>query len=96
VLSKKSGGRFKDYFCCRLPWQWQKRNFVIIKAGIFYYAESTKEIKEYLPFGKSFKILYGKEQTGMEYGIKLEASHRKLLLFASECRVFCKFIYQVK
>jgi len=42
MMLKKSGGRFKDYFCCRLPWQWQKRKFVIIKAGILYYGESSK------------------------------------------------------
>ncbi len=95
-MLKKSGGRFKDYFCCRLPWQWQKRNFVVIKAGVFYYSGSGKEIKEYLPFGKSFRISCGKEETGYDLGIKLEASHRKLLLYASDCRVLCKFIYLVK
>ena len=59
MIYKKSGGRFKDYFCCRLPWQWQKRCFVITKAGVFYYTDLSKDIKEYLPFSNSFKIFCG-------------------------------------
>jgi hypothetical protein len=62
-LLKKSGGRYKDYFCCRLPWQWNYRDFVIIKSGVLYYS-TTKEPKEYLPFGASFNIFAGKKDTG--------------------------------
>lgn len=81
-MLKKSGGRFKD-FCCRLPWQWNQRNFIVTMAGVMYYAAPNKEIKEYIPFNsRMFKIYCGKIDTGYEFGIKLEASHRKLLLYA--------------
>jgi hypothetical protein len=63
TLLKKSGGRYKDYFCCRLPWQWNQRDFVIIKSGVLYYSVN-REPKEYLPFGASFKIFKGKVDTG--------------------------------
>lgn len=90
-LLKKSGGRYKD-FCCRLPWQWNQREFVIIRSGVLYYSKN-KEPKEYLPFGASFKLFKGKEDTGYEFGIRLEANHRKLLLYAPAAFEFFQFLY---
>jgi len=60
-LQKKSGGRYKDYLCCRLPWQWKTRDFVITTSGVLYFSEGSKEPKEYLPFGNGFKIFKGKK-----------------------------------
>lgn len=80
-LLKKSGGRYRDYLCCKLPWQWSSRDFVIIKSGVLYYSKD-KQPKEFLPFGPNFKIFMGHAETGYEFGIRLESSHRKLMLYA--------------
>ena len=58
-MVKKSGGRYNDT-CCRLPWQWHKRNFVITPTGVMYYSKHNKDIKEYFPFNKkTFKVISG-------------------------------------
>lgn len=50
-----------------------------------------------MPFNnKSFKITCGTEETGYEFGIKLEANHRKLLLYAKDWYIFFRFVYIVK
>ena len=50
-----------------------------------------------MPFtNKSFQISCGKEETGFDYGIKLEANHRKLLLYANNTCTFFRFVYIVK
>lgn len=62
-----------------------------------YYTEPNKEIKEYMPFNsRMFAIFCGKVETGYEFGIRLEASHRKLLLYAENCMTFFRFIYCIK
>lgn len=61
--------RYKDYFCCRLPWQWNQRDFVITRSGVLYL--SNQQPKEYLPFGASFRLYKGKAQTGYDLGILL-------------------------
>lgn len=92
-LLKKSGGRYKDYFCCRLPWQWQNREFVITDSGVLYCSEGSNDPKEYLPFGQGFRVFKGKEETGYELGIRLEANHRKLLLYAPNISQLIQFLY---
>ena len=95
-LLKKSGGRYND-FCCRLPWQWNNRSFIVTSGGVMYYSEPSKEIKEYMPFNnKCFKIFCGKVDTGFDKGIRLEANHRKLLLYAEEYYSFFRFVYIIK
>ena len=95
-MVKKSGGRFNDT-CCRLPWQWHKRSFVITPTGVMYYSKNNKEIKEYFPFNKkTFKMTCGWRETGIAYGITLEANHRKLLMYASDAPAFIRFIFLIK
>jgi hypothetical protein len=52
--------RYKDYLCCRLPWQWNERQFLITELGVLYLSNS-KEPKEFLPFGNSFRIVKGQQ-----------------------------------
>ena len=95
-MMKKSGGRFKEY-CCRLPWEWAKKTIIITPAGVMYYNEPSKDIKEYIPFNsRLFRILAGKQETDMEFGIQLEASHRKLLLYTESATTFFRFVYTIK
>ena len=50
-----------------------------------------------IPFSnKNFKLVSGKQETGFDFGIRLEANHRKLLLYAEDSMTFFKFIYVVK
>jgi hypothetical protein len=62
---------------------------------VLYYSDS-KDPKEYLPFGTSFRLFKGKKETGYEFGIRLEANHRKLLLYAQSTRDFFQFLYFVE
>lgn len=102
-ILKRAGGRYKGsslYSCgilsCML---WSKRWLVIRQDGVLYTLGPTidkSSIREILFFDSSFRIEYGKNQTGNEKGIILTASSRKLHLKALDFLEYYDIISSLK
>lgn len=87
-LLKKAGGRFRESrlrtYCGLLCNRWLKRWFFINDEGLYYALDSTStELREVLIFDRSFKLIYGRKETGTKLGIIVFTSTRKLYLKAS-------------
>ncbi len=89
MLRKRSGGRFKNesrcflcYLgkCCR---KWTNRWFIVTHDFIAYLIGSEYNfVHEVMLFDPTFKVLRGREATGLDRGIIIQNSTRALLLEA--------------
>jgi hypothetical protein len=56
-MLKKCGGRYIEKCFCQLSWlSWKERDFIITCDGVLYCHRKNKNLKEFISFGKSFRI----------------------------------------
>ena len=88
-VRKRAGGRYNEnqlILRCGAFWKcWNKRYIIITSEGVMYSKGHLKVdafIRENLLFDHHFQIKYGKAETGLQRGINLIYSNRKLHLEA--------------
>ena len=84
---KRAGGRYRESAillrCGVLCRCWERRFLVVNAEGVLYSKGPFSQdihIREFLLFDHAFHVLFGKKQTGLERGLILMCSSRKLHL----------------
>jgi len=84
-VRKRAGGRYNEnqlILRCGAFWKcWNKRYMIITSEGVMYSKGHMKVdsfIRENLLFDHHFELKYGKQETGLERGLNLNYSNRKL------------------
>ncbi|XP_059127045.1 phospholipase D2 [Peromyscus eremicus] len=90
VIRKRSGGhRVPGFTCCgrdQVCYQWSKRWLVVKDSFLLYMRLETGTISFVQLFDAGFEVQVGKRSTEARYGVRIDTSHRSLILKCSSYR----------
>ncbi|KAL1779001.1 phospholipase D2 [Sigmodon hispidus] len=90
VIRKRSGGhRVPGFTCCgrdQVCYQWSKRWLVVKDSFLLYMRLETGTISFVQLFDPGFEVQVGKRSTEARYGVRINTSHRFLILKCSSYR----------
>ncbi|XP_068833306.1 phospholipase D2 [Capricornis sumatraensis] len=90
VIRKRSGGhRVPGLTCCgrdQVCYRWSKRWLVVKDSFLLYMCLETGSISFVQLFDPGFKVQVGKRSTEARYGVRVDTSHRSLILKCSSYR----------
>uniref|UniRef100_A0A4W2C7P8 Phospholipase n=1 Tax=Bos indicus x Bos taurus TaxID=30522 RepID=A0A4W2C7P8_BOBOX len=90
VIRKRSGGhRVPGLTCCgrdQVCYRWSKRWLVVKDSFLLYMCLETGAISFVQLFDPGFKVQVGKRSTEARYGVRVDTSHRSLILKCSSYR----------
>ncbi|XP_036882838.1 phospholipase D2 isoform X1 [Manis javanica] len=90
VIRKRSGGhRVPGLTCCgrdQVCYRWSKRWLVVKDSFLLYMCLETGVISFVQLFDPGFEIQVGKRSTEAQYGVRIDTSHRSLILKCSSYR----------
>ncbi|XP_051036102.1 phospholipase D2 [Phodopus roborovskii] len=84
VIRKRSGGhRVPGFTCCgrdQVCYRWSKRWLVVKDSFLLYMRLETGTISFVQLFDPGFEVQVGKRSTEARYGVRIDTSHRSLIL----------------
>ncbi|XP_023599838.1 phospholipase D2 isoform X3 [Myotis lucifugus] len=90
VIRKRSGGhRVPGFTCCgrdQVCYRWSKRWLVVKDSFLLYMCLETGTISFVQLFDPGFGVQVGKRSTETRYGVRIDTSHRSLILKCSSYR----------
>ncbi|XP_064127727.1 phospholipase D2 isoform X1 [Loxodonta africana] len=90
VIRKRSGGhRVPGLTCCvrdQVCYRWSKRWLVVKDSFLLYMCLETGVISFVQLFDPGFEVQVGKRSTETRYGVRIDTSHRSLILKCSSYR----------
>ncbi|KAF6096182.1 phospholipase D2 [Phyllostomus discolor] len=90
VIRKRSGGhRVPGLTCCgrdQVCYRWSKRWLVVKDSFLLYMCLETGAISFVQLFDPGFEVQVGKRSTETRYGVRIDTSHRSLILKCSSYR----------
>ncbi|XP_054946316.1 phospholipase D2 isoform X3 [Physeter macrocephalus] len=90
VIRKRSGGhRVPGLTCCgrdQVCYHWSKRWLVVKDSFLLYMSLETSAITYVQLFDPGFEVQVGKRSTEARYGVRIDTSHRSLILKCSSYR----------
>ncbi|XP_020768692.2 phospholipase D2 isoform X2 [Odocoileus virginianus] len=90
VIRKRSGGhRLPGLTCCgrdQVCYRWSKRWLVVKDSFLLYMCLETGTISFVQLFDPGFEVQVGKRSTEARYGVRVDTSHRSLILKCSSYR----------
>uniref|UniRef100_A0A8B9YUK1 Phospholipase D2 n=1 Tax=Bos mutus grunniens TaxID=30521 RepID=A0A8B9YUK1_BOSMU len=90
VIRKRSGGhRVPGLTCCgrdQVCYRWSKRWLVVKDSFLLYMCLETGAISFVQLFDPGFEVQVGKRSTEARYGVRIDTSHRSLILKCSSYR----------
>uniref|UniRef100_A0A8C4MG32 Phospholipase n=1 Tax=Equus asinus asinus TaxID=83772 RepID=A0A8C4MG32_EQUAS len=90
VIRKRSGGhRVPGLTCCgrdQVCYRWSKRWLVVKDSFLLYMCLETGTISFVQLFDPGFEVQVGKRSTEVRYGVRIDTSHRSLILKCSSYR----------
>ncbi|XP_004716185.1 phospholipase D2 isoform X1 [Echinops telfairi] len=90
VIRKRSGGhRVPGFNCCgrdQVCYRWSKRWLVVKDSFLLYMCLETGVISFVQLFDPGFEVQVGKRSTETRYGVRIDTSHRSLILKCSSYR----------
>ncbi|XP_061246874.1 phospholipase D2 isoform X2 [Bos javanicus] len=90
VIRKRSGGhRVPGLTCCgrdQVCYRWSKRWLVVKDSFLLYMCLETGAISFVQLFDPGFEVQVGKRSTEARYGVRVDTSHRSLILKCSSYR----------
>ncbi|XP_069857735.1 phospholipase D2 [Dipodomys merriami] len=90
VIRKRSGGhRAPGFTCCgrdQVCYRWSKRWLVVKDSFLLYMCLETGNISFVQLFDPGFEVQVGKRSTETRYGVRIDTSHRSLILKCSSYR----------
>ncbi|XP_032473610.1 phospholipase D2 isoform X2 [Phocoena sinus] len=90
VIRKRSGGhRVPGLTCCgrdQVCYRWSKRWLVVKDSFLLYMCLETGTITFVQLFDPGFEVQVGKRSTDARYGVRIDTSHRSLILKCSSYR----------
>ncbi|KAM9597175.1 phospholipase D2 isoform 1-T2 [Trichechus inunguis] len=90
VIRKRSGGhRVPGLTCCgrdQVCYRWSKRWLVVKDSFLLYMCLETGVISFVQLFDPGFEVQVGKRSTETQYGVRIDTSHRSLILKCSSYR----------
>ncbi|XP_012515393.1 PREDICTED: phospholipase D2 isoform X3 [Propithecus coquereli] len=90
VIRKRSGGhRVPGLTCCgrdQVCYRWSKRWLVVKDSFLLYMCLETGTISFVQLFDPGFEVQVGKRSTETRYGVRIDTSHRSLILKCSSYR----------
>nr|XP_030718052.1 phospholipase D2 isoform X2 [Globicephala melas] len=90
VIRKRSGGhRVPGLTCCgrdQVCYRWSKRWLVVKDSFLLYMCLETGTITFVQLFDPGFEVQVGKRSTEARYGVRIDTSHRSLILKCSSYR----------
>ncbi|OWK14727.1 PLD2 [Cervus elaphus hippelaphus] len=90
VIRKRSGGhRLPGLTCCgrdQVCYRWSKRWLVVKDSFLLYMCLETGAISFVQLFDPGFEVQVGKRSTEARYGVRVDTSHRSLILKCSSYR----------
>ncbi|XP_003791251.2 phospholipase D2 [Otolemur garnettii] len=90
VIRKRSGGhRVPGLTCCgrdQVCYRWSKRWLVVKDSFLLYMCLETGTISFVQLFDPGFEVQVGKRRTETRYGVRIDTSHRSLILKCSSYR----------
>ncbi|KAM4843038.1 phospholipase D2 isoform 2-T3 [Thomomys bottae] len=90
VIRKRSGGhRVPGLTCCsrdQVCYRWSKRWLVVKDSFLLYMCLETGNISFVQLFDPGFEVQVGKRSTEVRYGVRIDTSHRSLILKCSSYR----------
>ncbi|XP_045020806.1 phospholipase D2 isoform X2 [Bubalus bubalis] len=90
VIRKRSGGhRVPGLTCCsrdQVCYRWSKRWLVVKDSFLLYMCLETGSISFVQLFDPGFEVQVGKRSTEARYGVRVDTSHRSLILKCSSYR----------
>ncbi|XP_051851875.1 phospholipase D2 [Antechinus flavipes] len=90
MIRKRSGGhRVPGFTCCgrdQVCYRWSKRWLVVKDSFLLYMRPETGSISFVQLFDPGFEVQVGKQNTETRYGVRIDTSHRSLILKCSSYR----------
>ncbi|KAG8517119.1 Phospholipase D2 [Galemys pyrenaicus] len=90
VIRKRSGGhRVPGLTCCgrdQVCYRWSKRWLVVKESFLLYMRLETGAISFVQLFDPGFEVQVGKKSTEARYGVRIDTSHRSLIIKCSSYR----------
>ncbi|XP_012581891.1 PREDICTED: phospholipase D2 isoform X2 [Condylura cristata] len=90
VIRKRSGGhRVPGLTCCgrdQVCYRWSKRWLVVKESFLLYMRLETGVISFVQLFDPGFEVQVGKKSTEARYGVRIDTSHRSLIIKCSSYR----------
>ncbi|XP_020822230.1 phospholipase D2 isoform X1 [Phascolarctos cinereus] len=90
LIRKRSGGhRVPGFTCCgrdQVCYRWSKRWLVVKDSFLLYLRPETGSISFVQLFDPGFEVQVGKQNTETRYGVRIDTSHRSLILKCNSYR----------
>ncbi|XP_028911138.1 phospholipase D2 [Ornithorhynchus anatinus] len=90
LIRKRSGGhRVPGFKCCgrdQICYRWSKRWLVVKDSFLLYMRPESGSISFVLLFDPNFEVQVGKRSTEARYGVRIDTSHRSLILKCNSYR----------